>query len=171
MLATEGFHIAAATQAGVHVFSAATGRWRKLGIPHTGATSPAVRSGDFLSVVRISRGTYRAYSARLDRYRDISFDNDPDQNFICVDDDVALIVGIISGTATEFACAYSAQTNGWARIKSRGRQQVVCSRFVAGLRTNSRAYGFSARKGNWVGTPCGSACSLKADGGRQRLAR
>ena len=164
----EGFHIVVTGVDGiVRSFSAATQRWRPIGPldPSPSFIDP-LQTGDFVALVRTTRQTYEAYSARLDASASIDFVNDPDQMFVCVDDDVILMIGFRPGAATEEAWAYSGQTNKWVSVPTpEGIESADCSRFVAGVvGRDSRGHGFSARTGMWHSTSCPSGGTVRADG-------
>ncbi len=163
---TQAFHVLATANGRVHAFSAMHPSWLALGQPHTAAMAPAVRTGDWTGLIRLSASQYRAYSARLHAYADVAFVDHPDQIQVCVEDDIILILGHRVGSADLEACAYSAQTNSWAFQPMPGSVRgQACSRFVAGvIRGDNVAFAFSARRARWVPTPCGATASLVADG-------
>ncbi|MEZ5964659.1 MAG: hypothetical protein R3F56_12490 [Planctomycetota bacterium] len=161
----EAFHMLAPAGGTLHAFSAMAVGWLDLGTPDTLYPDP-VRTGDWLALVRLSSQHYRAYSARLHRYSDIAFTDDPRQMIVCVDDDVILMIGNRVGGSGLDACAYSAQTNTWDIVPvHEGYLDYACSRFVAGvIRADNQGFGFSARHGVWVPTACGSGADMLADG-------
>ena len=149
----------------IHAFSAMAQSWLDLNTVDSMyiAGAPSVQTGDWLALIRRSTNNYRAYSARLHAYADISFTDYPTQMVICVEDDIILMIG--NGDGGLQASAYSAQTNAWKTQLIPGLNQHACSRFVAGvIDTNFAGYGFSARYGSWVPRPCGAGSALHADG-------
>lgn len=148
----EGFQVLTITGGQAHVFSAMSRNWRALGTWWDGGhVTPALQTGDWVALLRISDHDWRAYSARLDQYADIHFVEAPDQLTVCVEDDVILMLGTRRAGGAREACGYSGQTNRWHCI-SIAPCSIACSRFVLGLKIDGAddAWGFSARFGNWV---------------------
>lgn len=168
---TEGFNVVATAPGIVGddalVFSAITQAWRNLGPVHAdpAVAAPAIQSGDWTVLVRQSIDKYRAYSARLDQFADITFLTHPDKMIVCVSDDVILMVGLRPQQGAAEACAYSAQTNQWRYVTLCGTPPVAYaySQFVIGILDRGGLYGFSARYGEWVNYP-GADFSLEAKG-------
>jgi hypothetical protein len=168
-LHVEGFLSVTTAPGGVMGFSAHSQRWDTLApglhVDPAIAMDP-LQTGDFVALLRTSLNTYRAWSARLCTYADISFANHPDQMYWCVQDDVILAIGwALPEDNGIYACAYSGQTGTWVKQLIPGYLDTACSRFVLGvLDTTGVAHAFSARHGVWSSTACGAGGDLEADG-------
>ena len=95
--------------------AALSGRWCIDSCSGSGSVRDVV-GADFVALLRMSDHDYRAYSARLDQYADIHFEELPDQVTVRVEDDVILMLGTEQACQPKHACRYSGQTNQWRSV-------------------------------------------------------